>query len=101
MDSLKHEIKSIDGKLVDALIENLLKTKQTIEKSDKTEKPQNTSVDAFFLIDEFKIRFEKLGEKAKEIAQKDGRTVVTYADAEEALRQIMAENRQKLDFKEF
>ena len=32
------------------------------------------------------------GEKAKEIAQKDGRTIVTYEDAEEALRQIRAEN---------
>ena len=41
-----------------------------------------------------KFRFEKLGEKAREIAQKDGRNIVTYADADEALKRIRAENKQ-------
>ena len=44
-------------------------------------------------MDEFKSRFEKLDEKAREITQKDGRTIVTYEDADEALKQIRAENK--------
>jgi len=35
----------------------------------------------FLLTDEFKNRFEKLGQIAEEIAEKDGRAIVTYADA--------------------
>ncbi len=49
---------------------------------------QNTSLDVLLLIDEFKTRFEKIGEIAKEIAKKDGRNIVNYEDAEEALKQI-------------
>ena len=92
--NLKPEIKAVESELVAELIENVLKTKKTVKKSDKTEKPQNTSLDVLILIDEFKCRFEKLGEKAKEIAQKDGRNIVTYADADEALKRIRAENKQ-------
>ena len=66
----------------------MIKTKKTVLKSDKIETPQTTSLDVLLLIDEFKCRFEKLGEKAKEIALKDGRAVITYDDAEEALKQI-------------
>ena len=95
----KPEIKNIKSELVTALLENIIKTKQTIKTSDKSKKPQNTSIDILILIDEFKIRFEKLGEKAKEIAQKDGRTIVTYDDAEKALKLIRAEKypNKKLD----
>ena len=98
-DNNLNEIKSTESELVNALVENLIKTKKTINKSDKTEKLQNTSLDVLLLIDEFKCRFEKLGEKAREIAQKDGRTIVTYADADEALKFIRAENEhnEKID----
>ena len=89
-NDLKHEIDSTESELAAALIENIIKTKQTVITSDGTEKLQNTSLDVLLLIDEFKTRFEKLGEKAKEIAEKDGRTIVTYEDAEKALRQIRA-----------
>lgn len=89
-DNLKHQNENKENELVTALVENMIKTKITVLKSDKTEKPQKTSLDVLLLIDEFKSRFEKLGEKAREIAQKDGRTVVTYDDADKALRQIRA-----------
>ncbi|OEC86266.1 MULTISPECIES: hypothetical protein [Methanobacterium] len=85
---LKHEMKSIKNELAAALIENMIKTKRTVTKSDEIEKLQNTSLDVLLLIDEFKTRFEKIGEIAKEIAAKDGRTIVTYEDAEKALKQI-------------
>jgi histone H3/H4 len=90
-NDLKHEMESTESELAEALIENIIKTKQTIVKSNGTEKLQNTSLDVLLLIDEFKTRFEKLGEKAKEIARKDGRIIVTYDDAEKALRQIRTE----------
>ena len=90
--NLKPKIKNTEEELVTALIENIIKKKRTTMKTNGTEKLLNTSLDVLLLIDEFKNRFEKLGEKAKEIAQKDGRTIVTYEDAEEALKQIRAEN---------
>lgn len=88
---LKHEMKSIKNELAAALIENMIKTKRTVAKSDEIEKLQNTSLDVLLLIDEFKTRFEKIGEIAKEIAAKDGRTIVTYEDAEKALKQMRTE----------
>ncbi len=97
----KHQIESIESELLITLAENVIKTKKTIRKSDKTEKPQKTSLDVLFLIDEFKSRFEKLGEKAREIAQKDGRNVVTYADADEALKQIRAEKANSIKYIKF
>jgi histone H3/H4 len=87
-NDLKHEMKSIKNELAATLIENMIKTKRTVTKSDEIEKLQNTSLDVLLLIDEFKTRFEKIGEIAKEIAAKDGRTIVTYEDAEKALKQI-------------
>ncbi len=87
-NDLKHEMESTENELAAVLIENIIKTKQTVITSDGTERLQNTSLDVLLLIDEFKNRFEKLGEKAEEIALKDGRTIVTYEDAEKALRQI-------------
>ena len=90
-NDLKHEMKSTESELITALIENMIKTKRTVVKSDEIEKLQNTSLDVLLLIDEFKNRFEKLGQIAKEIAQKDGRSSVTYDDAEEALKQIRIE----------
>ena len=86
--SLKHQEENEESELVNKLIENIIKTKKTVLKSDNIETLQTTSLDILFLIDEFKCRFEKLGEKAREIALKDGRAVVTYDDAEEALKQI-------------
>ena len=88
---LKHEMKSTENELATALIENIIKTKRTVTKSDEIEKLQNTSLDVLLLIDEFKTRFEKIGEIAKEIAKKDGRTIVTYGDAEKALNQMRTE----------
>ena len=88
--NLKHQITSNENELVATFVKNMIKTKKTVLKSGKNEKPQSTSLDVLLLIDEFKSRFEKLGEKAREIAQKDGRTVVTYEDADEALKQIRA-----------
>ena len=38
-----------------------------------------------------KCRFEKLGKKARKIAQKGGSAVVTYANTDEALKHIMTE----------
>jgi type II secretory pathway predicted ATPase ExeA len=90
-NDLKHEMRSIESELMTALIENMIKTKRTVVKSDEIEKLQNTSLDVLLLIDEFKNRFEKLGQIAKEIAQKDGRTIVTYGDAEKALKQMRIE----------
>ncbi len=90
--SLKHEMENVEEELVTALIENIIKTKRTTIKTNGTEKLLNTSLDVLLLIDEFKNRFEKLGEKAEEIAQKEGRTIVTYEDAEKALKKIRAEN---------
>lgn len=90
-NNLKHEMKSIENELAAALIENMIKTKRTVAKSDEIEKLQNTSLDVLLLIDEFKTRFEKIGEIAKEIAEKDGRTIVTYDDAEKALHQMQTE----------
>lgn len=90
-NNLKHEMKSTESELMTALIESMIKTKRTVVKSDEIEKLQNTSLDVLLLIDEFKNRFEKLGQIAKEIAKKDGRTIVTYEDAEEALKQIRIE----------
>ncbi|MCZ3371186.1 hypothetical protein [Methanobacterium veterum] len=89
--NLNHQTTSSESELVSTLIDNVIETKKTVLKSGKTETPQSTSLDILFLIDEFKSRFEKLGEKAREIAQKNGRTVVTYEDADEALKQIRTE----------
>jgi len=86
---LKHEMESTKSELINTLIENIIKTKITVVKSDEIEKLQNTSLDVLLLIDEFKTRFEKIGEIAKEIAAKEGRTIVTYEDAEKALKQIL------------
>ena len=88
-NNLKHEMRSIE--MITALIENMIKTKRTVVKSDEIEKLQNTSLDVLLLIDEFKNRFEKLGQIAKEIAEKDGRSIVTYDDAEKALKQMRIE----------
>lgn len=90
-NNLKHEMKSTENELVAALIENMIKTKRTVAKSDEIEKLQNTSLDVLLLIDEFKNRFEKLGQIANEIAAKEGRTIVTYEDAEKALKQMRTE----------
>lgn len=49
---------------------------------------------SIILIDEFKTRFEKLGQIVKEIAQKDDRTIFTYDDAEKALKLIRTGNKQ-------
>ncbi len=88
--NLNHQTTSSESELVSTLIDNVIETKKTVSKSDKIETTQSTSLDVLFLIDEFKCRFEKLGEKAKEVALKDGRAIVTYDDAEEALKQIRA-----------
>ena len=88
---LKQQNENNEKELETALIENTIKTKRTVLKSDKSKKPQCTSLDVLLLIDEFKSKFEKLGEKAREIAQKNGRTVVTHEDADEALKQIRTE----------
>ncbi len=90
-NNLKHEMRSTENELMAILIENMINTKRTVVKSDEIEKLQNTSLDVLLLIDEFKNRFEKLGQIAKEIAEKDGRSIVTYADAEAALKQIKIE----------
>jgi hypothetical protein len=92
--SLRHQEENEESELINKLVENIIKTKKTVLKSDNIETLQNTSIDILFLIDEFKCRFEKLGEKAREIALKDGRAVVTYDDAEEALKQIRTEKSQ-------
>jgi len=98
-NKLKPEVGNTEDELTIALVKNILKTKITVLKSDKTKNPQHTSLDVLLLIDEFKNRFEKLGEKAREIAQKDGRNFVTYDDAEEALKLIRAKNKcvERLD----
>lgn len=90
-NNLKHEMKSTENELAAVLIENMIKTKRTVVKSDEIEKLQNTSLDVLLLIDEFKTRFEKISEIAKEIAEKDGRTIVTYDDAEKALNEMQTE----------
>ncbi|MGB9977869.1 hypothetical protein [Methanobacterium sp.] len=88
---LKHEMESTESELINTLIENIIKTKITVVKSDEVEKLQNTSLDVLLLIDESKTKFEKIGKIAKEIAKKDGRTIVTYEDAEKALNQMQTE----------
>ncbi len=89
--SLKHKMKGTEHELIIMLVERILEIDKTDNSLNKAEKLQNTSLDVLLLIDEFKTKFEKLGEIAKEIAKKDGRTIVTYDDAEKALRQIRAE----------
>lgn len=46
--NLKPEIKTTKSEIVTALIENVIKTKQTIKKSDKIEKPQKHPLMFFF-----------------------------------------------------
>lgn len=79
------------------LAERAIKTKEMLKKQNTPENLRISRIDVLLLIAGLKEEFEKINQKSEEIAQKHGRTAVTYSDAEEAMRLVRAENKDKIN----
>lgn len=95
-NQLEHKSKVKEYILAVRLAESAIKAKEMLKKHNTSKNPQISRIDVLLLIAGLKEEFEKINQKSEEIAQSYGRTAVTYADAEEAIRLIRAENKGKI-----
>ena len=87
---LKNETEGYEYAIV--LVERAVETKEKIKKQKEEERSRKVSrIDVIVLIEELKNDFKRINELSRDIAKKNGRTIVTYEDAEEAIRAIKAE----------
>lgn len=98
-NQLEHKSKVKEYIFAVRLAESAIKTKEMLKKQSASKNPQISRIDVLLLIAGLKEEFEKINQKSEEIAQSYGRTAVTYADAEEAIRLIRAENKGKIEKK--
>lgn len=79
----------IEYKFAIMLVERQIKTGEKIIKPDGTEKPIKVPrIDVLVLTDDLKDEFERINKMAGEIARKNGRSIVSYEDAEEAIKLV-------------
>lgn len=88
-DRLKEKTQNREYESAIMLVERVVETDEMIKKPDGTEEPQKVSrIDVVVLLDEFKDDSERINELAREVAKMNGRNIVAYEDAEEAIKLV-------------